>query len=246
MTEHPDPAVRAAHVRLLWAVPCDATFSRLMALLRNETHPGVLAATAHALGRYIWSGMQIDPFLDEEFGFAENVTIEQVEEARRCLHVLCDAEQLPSRTRFEALRALAHDPDDRTVARIDELARTGRLEDLLEAVACMGRSGLPRWHQVIMALLEETGEADVLRAALDAAGEACIEAAEPRIVQLTRHPDREVVLAAVWALRNVVVTEAGRQRLLELLDAPDLEVAERARAALVELDALDDEDMAGP
>ncbi len=240
-TEHPDPPVRAAFTRLLWKTPCDATFARLRAMVASETHPEVLTAIAHALGRYIWSGMQMDEYLDEEFGFAENVSSEQVTQARRMLLTMYDNTDLPLETRRTALCSLAFDPDEATISRIDALARSGDRASLISALECMGRSGLRRWHETIRTCLESE-DSEVVKAAVDAAGEACLEAVETRVIALTEHPDRRVMLAAVWALRNVACSPPGRRRLFALTGSSDPEVAAAARRALVELEGLESEE----
>ncbi len=239
-TEHPDPAVAASYIRLLWQLPCDATFERLMALTREDAPPEVLEATAYALGRYIWSGMQLDPVLDEEFGFGENVTEDQVAEARKTLHALTDDPRLPLEVREEALRSLAYDPDEATVAKVEAWFQGNTVRGRVLALACMGRSGFRRWHDAIAALLDPAVDEALLEAAIDAAGEACLEHLEPRVVALTHDHRPRVARAATWALRNVAGTSVGRQRLFELLDAHDPELASRAREAIMILDGLEE------
>ncbi len=230
--------VREAALLALWDLPCEAALHVLLRCARQDPDLRVQAAAATTLGRYIWAGMQLDEMLDEQFGLSEGVSSAEVKIARTCLTSIQQDSARAEVVRHRALEALSYDPDDVTHAEIEALWSSG--DEALRSVAlrCMGRTGHPRWRAVLLEAVSDP-RSPLLLAAIDAVGEGCVDAAEGRLLELLEHTDRPTMLAALWALRNVVHTTPARKAIERLGRSRDLEIKKVAKATLQEIDAID-------
>jgi hypothetical protein len=230
--------VRAAAIPLLWNFPTTETLDTLAQLLQNDSAAEVRQVAAATLGVYVWSGMQLDEGLSEQFGFQEAISSRDVEKARALLQATWARTEEEIGVRLHALSALAWDADAATHETIGQLWEAGKGTHRLFALQCMGRTGHARWRPTILGALG-SGERDVLLRAIEAAGEGCVEDAEKRLLELAQGSDGELALKAIWSLRNVIHTTPGRKALEKLGRSKDPTIKQMAKAALEDLDALD-------
>ena len=100
----------------------------------------------------------------------------------------------------------------------------------------MGRSGNSRWDEFILRELESP-EPRLRLEAIAAASEAELAAATPSLRNLASHPDKDIRMAAVWALANT--RGPGALETLEMCAlSEDPEVRAAAEDALDEFDAM--------
>jgi HEAT repeat protein len=102
----------------------------------------------------------------------------------------------------------------------------------ISAVFAMGRSQSSHWFDAILAELD-SADPQLLIEAVNAAGEAYLAEATPKLRALASHPARDVRLAAVWALAQT--RGPGARETLEMcLRTDDEEERRLARDALDE------------
>jgi len=236
--ESENPVVRIAALERVWDAPSEVLLQGAIRALERDISLEVQKAAAAALGRYIWSGMQLDELLDAEFGFAEEVRISDVARARAALTEAMGNPRVPVALRLASLEALSYDPDERVVGEIDGLWKAKEISLRRVALRCMGRASRRPWRPVILSVLDGSVP-ELLDEAVEAAGDACLDEAEPALMKLATGSDTDVALAAIWAMRNVVHTDEGRRVLEKLARSRDRVVKGKAKEALEDLDAVD-------
>jgi len=212
--QDPDGTVRATAVEGLWENSSPGLMGRLLVLLCSDPSPGVRAAAATGLGRFVLAGQleKLDA-ADESRILGQllttfHVTRETLEVRRRALE---SAAYANSAEIAEAL-ALAYDQDE------EELR--------LSAVLGMGRSCDPRWRPILVDELKSASAAMRYEAVV-ACGEIGLASSVPLLGEMLHDRDRQVADAATWALGQIG-GKVARDLLLDAYEDAD----EDAQAAI--------------
>jgi len=220
LAEDESPKVRAAAIVALWDLASPEHIDMLMSKAESDPDTTVRGKAASVLGVYIYEG-----------------DIEELDEAR-FLHVrrfLLDLAQDPDEellVRRMAIEALSFGNDEEVHDLIAWAYEHPNTEMKLSAVFAMGRSGAPRWHQII---LEELKSADrqIKLEAINAANESGLQAATPALRNLVASRDKDIAIAAIYALSHT--RGPGALETLEMCAlAEDDEVRRSAEDALDE------------
>lgn len=215
------PKVRQEAIGALWEVADERHIEALMRRAEKDPDVGVRAKAASVLGIYIYDGAVEGVLKESQFIAVRSF--------------LLDLAQSPSEdllVRRMAIEALSFDADDAVQDLIEWAYRRPEPEMRMSAIFAMGRSRNPRWIDAIMAELDSTDHALQLEA-INAAGDAGIPAATPRLRVLAAAKDKEIAIAAVWALAHTA--GPGAIETIEMLtQSDDEEVRHAANEALEE------------
>jgi HEAT repeat protein len=185
-----DELVRSLAVDGLWECQDVSLTGRLLSMLRSDPSPTVRAAAARGLGRFVLAG--------ELEKLEDTIHSRIITELLTSFHVL--DESVDVRRRVVESVAYASDPHVREVI---EAAYYDDDEGMrVSAVTGMGRSCDRHWEPAVLQELESLSPAMLYEAAL-ASGELGLQSAVPALAELTRHPDRQLSDAAVWALGQI-------------------------------------------
>ena len=215
-----DSLVRTAAIELLWTDETVETLRSLMSLAVDDPDSLVRAAALKELGRFILLG---------EYG---DIPAEAAKEAQSlALRIHADRSQsLEARRRaLEALSNSSH-PD---VERLIRAAYADGNHDLkISAIFAMGRTCSKVWREI---LLEELDSADseVVFEAVTACGQIQLDESVRRIGLLVTSEDREIQLAAIWALGEI-----GGNHAFEILTSLEEMIEDEEAAAVID-EALD-------
>jgi HEAT repeat protein len=100
-----------------------------------------------------------------------------------------------------AIEALSFDADEAVHDLIDWAYRHPSAEVRMTAIFAMGRSHSPRWSEAILAELDSP-EKRLQLEAVNAAADAGIQAATPKLRNFALSKDKEIRLAAIWGLAH--------------------------------------------
>jgi len=204
--EDESPAVRAAAIRGLWEAEDTRLAPAFLDFLRADPDPQVRAASASALGRFIYLGEL------EELPAAQ---LRRIEAA--LLAVIASLDVLEVRRR--ALEAMAYSSRPEVIALIEEAYASDELWMRISAVFAMGRTSNDRWAEAVEAELSSP-EAELRFEAARAAGELELSDTAEALTDLTQDEDTQVREAAIWSLSQVGGTVA-RDTLTQLLEATE-------------------------
>lgn len=232
-----NPEVRQAAIVALWDVAEPRHIELLMSKAESDPDVDVRGKATSVLGIFIYEG-SVDESLDQ----SQYLTV------RRFLLNLAENDAESLLVQRMAIEALSFDADEVVQDLVASAYDHPADEMKLSAVFAMGRSALPRWHET---LLEELGSAsrEMQIEAINAVNEAALEAATPALRNLANRSDKDVRLAAIWALSHT-----GGPGALETLEmcaqvTDDDDVRHAAEDAIEELHSMrqaDDElDMFG-
>lgn len=218
--EDDDGLVRVAAIELLWTDETVETMRRLMSLAVGDPEPSVRAASIKELGRFILLGEYGD-IPDEAAKDAQDLT----------LRIHTDHRE-PLEARRRALEALSNSSHPDVERLIREAYADGNHDLKISALFAMGRTCSKAWRDI---LLEELDSADseLVFEAVTACGQIQLDESVRRVGELVTSEDREIQLAAIWALGEI-----GGNHAFEILTSLE-EVIEDEEAAAVIDEALD-------
>lgn len=182
--------VRAMAIELLWPDESPATMRQLMRLATNDPAPAVRSSALKALSRFILLG---------EYGRIPNDLACEAQRLTRALH---SDDSQPLDVRRRALEALANSSHPSVEALIRQAYAHGNHDLKTSAIFAMGRTCNEIWQDI---LLEELGSRDneYIYEAIMACGQIQLKEGVQRIGELTLSDDREIQLAAIWALGEI-------------------------------------------
>jgi HEAT repeat protein len=214
-----DPKVRELAVRTLWDYDAVDLIPVYLELLAADPDPGVRAAVASALGKYVYLG-EVEELREQTWHTIED----------RLLDVTGGSDTPDVRRR--ALESLGFSSRDEVPPLIEKAYHSGNEDWLVSALFAMGRSASQTWAPLLTKMLEnESGE--VRYEAVRALGELEVKRAVPRLKRLLQDEDDDVRLAAVWSLSQI-----GGDGVRELLEALYEETEDDEEAEFIE-SALD-------
>jgi HEAT repeat protein len=198
-----DPYVRLLAVRTLGEYEAVDLMSTFMHLVEHDPDFEVRAASASALGAFVYAGE------------IEEIPQKKLHQVETCLLKVMKNEKEPKVRRY-ALEALGFSSRDEVPEMIEAAYNIGDREWLVSALLAMGRSSNKRWKDQVLERLEDR-RPDVRAEAAAAAGELAIKSAVRRLSALLDDTDDEVRAAAIWSLSEI--GGAGvRGRLAALLE----------------------------
>jgi HEAT repeat protein len=190
-----DADVRLLAIEGLWESEDVWLVGELVRFLKGDPHPGVRAAAAASLGRFVLLG---------ELGDIEAAVAARAEQA--LLEAYFTSEE-PLEVRRRALEAVAYSCEVGVGDLIEEAYYQGEEEMRLGALFAMGRSADRRWRSIVIEELESPSPAVRYEAAL-ACGELELRDAVALLSHLISDADSEVWNAAVDALGKIGGAEA--------------------------------------
>jgi len=216
-----DPTVRAQAIEGLWEDDSPDLVEPLLRLLSTDPAPGVRAAAATSLGRFVFL-VECDQ-MDQRRGTLIRETLEQL---------IQDPEEEIEVIR-RAVEAIAYINDDQVRRIIDRAYDHGDSRMRESAVFAMGRSADPIWADTVLAELYDDSPAMRYEAAR-ACGELELGHAVARLIDLVADPDRQVQSMAVWALGQIG-GDRSRKALEQLAQSQDETLSSLASDALDEM-----------
>jgi HEAT repeat protein len=195
-----DAEVRSLAIANLWEDVGSAFMEKLLDILENDIAEQARSAAAQSLGRYVLLG---------ELGKYDSAKARLVEEA---LLLVCDAPEETLEVQRRALEALSYSGRDEVPSLIEDAYHHSEPKMRASALFAMGQSADERWTGYVMASLSDQSP-ELRYEAVRAAGELEIAEALPRLIELMRDSDREVVEAAIWSV-GMVGGASARQALL--------------------------------
>jgi len=207
LMEDDSPKVRQEAIGALWEVADQRHIEPLMLKAEKDPDVAVRAKAAGVLGIYVYDGV-VEGLLPE----SDLVTVRSF---------LLDLAQNPSEelmVRRMAIEALSFDADDVVQDLIEWAYHHQQPEMRMTAIFAMGRSRNPRWTDAILAELDSSDHAIQLEA-INAAGDAGLARATPRLRILAAAKDRELATAAIWALAHT--GGPGAIETIEMLSQSD-------------------------
>lgn len=238
-----DVEVRAEAAGAVWSYPEEAELvAAVLELANSDGATQVRQQALTSLGRVIQEGVLAGA---EEEGYAPDLalgeptaaTFKEVKELLMTVLLLGEADPAEKRIALESLAYLSD--SDEVVQAIEAQLAEGDPASRVCAIRCMGRSRSSRWSESIRGALE-ADEAEVVRQAIQAAGEAEVVAAVPflsRILKGSRQPQTQRIKAA-----QALACLGGENTAAALLEVAegdsDDDVREAAQQALGDLTLL--------
>ena len=215
-----DGQVRAAAIELLWTDESVETLRRLMTLAADDPEATVRAAASKELGRFILLG---------EYGDIPEAVANEAQ--RLALRLYSDRnEALEIRRR--ALEALGNSSHPQVEALIRAAHADGNHDLKISAIFAMGRTCNKIWREILLEELESSDN-EIVFEAVTACGQIQLGDSVRRVGELTLADDREVQLAAIWALGEI-----GGKQAFDILTNLDEMIEDEEAAAVLE-EALD-------
>lgn len=236
--KHAEARVRVEALKSMWDFPSPDAAGLLRKAAFDDPAPSARAAACMALGRYVWTGLQLDEKLSPSTGLSDGISLAEVKATKAFLLEIWRNNSIPEEVRGSALGALAHDPTAEIHEGIQQLWDGEALSSKMMALDCMGRTAHRRWRDAIISSLEHE-DRDMVMAAMRAAAEGCVEKSEARLLEIAQGDDRQLAMEAIWSLRNVLHTAPGRKIVEKMARGKDVELKAKARLTLSELDAID-------
>jgi HEAT repeat protein len=214
-----DPLVRVLAIQTLREYEEPDLADDFMEMMLKDSDPQVRAASASALGSFIYLG-EIEEIPEH--------LLHAIEESLLSVTQGQDA----ALVRRRALEALGFSSREEVNPLIKAAYHSGDREWLISALFAMGRSYNQIWEENVLAMLEDD-RAAVRAEAAEAAGELNLQKAAPKLLELLDDDDDDVRAAAIWSLSEIG-GEGVRDALEEMLEETEFE----EEADLLE-DALD-------
>jgi HEAT repeat protein len=214
-----DPMVRMLAIQSLGQYEEPVLADLFMDMMVQDTDIQVRAASAAALGEYVY------------LGEIEEIPEQLLHKIEDCLLKVTQGQDA-ALVRRRALEALGFSSREEIPPLIEAAYHSEDREWLISALFAMGRSYNQVWEENVIAMLEDH-RAAVRAEAAEAAGELSLKKASPKLFELLDDEDDNVRAAAIWSLSEIG-GEGVRDVLGELLD----ETEDEEEAGLLE-DALD-------
>jgi len=213
--------VREAAIVALWDLADPRHIEPLTAKVEYDPDVEVRAKAASVLGIYIYEGMFGDRLEEEQFLAVRKLLLDLAQDPDEAMIV-----------RRMAIEALSFDTDEPVQELIDWAYRHASIEMKMTAIFAMGRSGNVAWFDTILDELDAEDPRLQIEA-VHAAGEAGLTIATPKIRNLVGSSNRELQLAAVWALART--GGPGALETLEMCaESDDAEIRRVAGQAIQE------------
>lgn len=217
-TRDPDPLVRLRAVRTLWEFENKNLIPTLVRLLKNDPDVEVRAASASALGQYVY------------LGEIEAIPAKISTEVEALLLEIIQGNEEDS-IRRSALESLGFSSRKEVPALIEEAYESGDPAWIGSALFAMGRSGNEIWAEPVLSMLEHR-QPDTRYEAARAAGELEIAEAIPLLLELLDDPSDSVRDASIWSLSQIG-GEGVREKLEQMFEeAQDDEQIDYLESAL--------------
>lgn len=211
--------IRQLAIEGLWEEVTEDLIGPFISLLRDDPAQEVRAAAAGALGAFVLAG-ELDELDPVQAMRAEEALLAALHNEMEGLAVQC-----------RALESIAFSGESGVRHLIEDGYYSPYEEMRLSALLAMGRSADTRWRGAARAELDSPSPA-MRAAAARACGELEARAALPEILGLLLDEEKEVRLAAIFALGRL-----GGQDALDALDAlTESEDEDEANAAAVALE----------
>ncbi len=191
--------VRSMSIDLLWTDESPSTMRLLMQLARKDPEQAVRANALKALGPFILLG---------EYG---RVPVELAREAQRLAHAIHTDVAQPLEARRRALEALANSSHGSVGDLIRGAYEDGNHQLKISAIFAMGRTCNEIWQDKLQDELHSQDNECVYEAII-ACGHIQLQDCVKEIGELTLSDDREIQLAAIWALGEI-----GGKKSFEML-----------------------------
>lgn len=217
-----DARVRLSSIEGLYEDESSLLMDKLVRAVRNDPDKDVREAAAKALGRFTYQSQCGKLALGANPAALRGALVEAARDSKEDPDV--------RRRAVEALGYLNGDSEVHDL--ITEAYRAGGRE-AESALFAMGRNIDSRWEQIILNELESHLPPMRFEAAR-AAGEMTLEDALPLLVRLVDDRDREVQLAAIWALGQLGGKPAA-EALARVLKSNEPALRDAAREAIEEI-----------
>ncbi|HHX44194.1 MAG TPA: HEAT repeat domain-containing protein [Chloroflexi bacterium] len=214
-----DAEVRRSAVYGLWEDERPGLLGELLTMLETDPDAQVRAAVAMALGRFVY--------------MAEGDELEEGRAVwlRTALERVIDNPSEDVDVVRRAIESIAYINDERVRGYIDRAYEHGDSRMRESALFAMGRNADPVWTETVLTELHEGSPAMRYEAAR-ASGEMQLRRAVGMLISMTREPDAELQVMAVWALGQIGGERA--ERLLERLADSDDEALRMAALDAIE------------
>ncbi len=209
--EDSDEQVRKGAIEALWYSEDTDVMHTFINLLKNDPANSVRCAAAQGLGSFVLAG---------ELGDIPQAAFTTVDDA---LLNVCREAEISSELYLRALESVAYSGNEEVSELIEETAKQEQVALQAVALFAMGRSGDERWGKIVMRSLHSDSPQLQFEAAR-AAGELMLEAAVPRLIELSQGDDIEIQEAAIISLGNIggQVAMQGLTQLSGSLDNEEL------------------------
>lgn len=193
--------VRAMAIELLWTDESPATMRQLMRLAADDPEPSVRSSALKGLGPFILLG---------EYG---RIPGDLAREAQRLTRALHTDDRQPLDVRRRALEALANSSHPSLETLIQAAYANGNHDLKTSAIFAMGRTCNEVWQDILLEELD-SHDNEYVYEAITACGQIQLKPGVQRIGELTLSEDREIQLAAIWALGEI-----GGKRAFDILSS---------------------------
>lgn len=216
--EDENPQVRFGALQVLIAQESESPSLMYLYLnhMENDPEMSVRALAASALGLFVYN--------------AEMDKMPQTAKGELQTRLLRAAQEAPADVARRALESLGYASHPQVPALIQQAYQRREIEWQTSAVFAMGRSADEVWQPTILACLNAPKAA--LRAeAARAAGEIGIAQARSALFELSRDPDEDVSMAALWSLSQIGgsgVNKLLRKHLAQARNEDEIEFFEDA------------------
>jgi HEAT repeat protein len=221
-----DSEVRTTAINNLWECEDPTLVPTFIAALKQDPSSEVRAAAAKALGLFIWLG-EIDQLDQDLLNQTEDSLLtalenDQTQDVRR----LC-------------LESLGFSSRNEVPPLIEQAYQSGDEEQVRSAIFAMGRSANKQWQPFV--LTELTNPSPIIRQeAAQSAGELELREAVESLIELLEDVDKQVNIAAIWALGQLGGEKAADALLLMLDTIEDTDFVHIIEEALDHLAFVDE------
>ncbi len=229
--DDPDPQTRSETVAELWNYANSEAMERLIDLAQRDPDPTVRRSAIGGLGRYIYEAVIMD--WDHPTPYTECWLSRQNFES--LYDLLLGIYRDPNRSFDEqcaAVEALSFWDDDTVSSLIMSLYRRPEKSARISALFAMGRNGGDDWDDILEREIWNS-DPDIQIQAIESVGELSREDMGRDLLRLTYYENKDVVMAAIWAMGQTGWSEAF-DRLDELALDPDPDISQLADAAMDE------------